>query len=143
MVDSHTRRLIVLCVDDNEEVLQSLRRELRRGLRGRARIELSNSAAMALKRLGDMSADERVGVVIVSDWLMPGMRGDEFVHQVQRQHGALPVVVLSGHISGEAATAMQALDQVRAIMPKPWRSEDLLSHIEQALALESSEESER
>ena len=39
---------VVLCVDDNDEVLQSLRRQLRAGLDGAARVELSNNAERAL-----------------------------------------------------------------------------------------------
>ena len=140
---STARRLIVLCVDDNEEVLRSLRRELRHGLRGRARSEVLTDAMMALERLEALSEEERVGVVIVSDWLMPHMRGDAFVEEVERRYGVLPVVVLSGHISGEAASAMKELRQVRAVMPKPWSSDELLVEIELALALSpESEEAE-
>ena len=134
-MNASSHRLIVLCVDDNEEVLQSLRRELRRGLKGRAKIELCSSAEMALERLEALPEAARVGIVIVSDWLMPNMRGDEFVRAVNQRYGDLPVVVLSGHISGEAAEAMRAMPQVRTIMPKPWPSNALLNQIESTLKL--------
>ena len=128
-------RKIVLCVDDNMEVLKSLRLQLRSGLKHRARIILAAGPDEALSALEVLQPKQSDAILIVSDWLMPNMRGDEFVRAVNQRYGDLPVVVLSGHISGEAAEAMRAMPQVRTIMPKPWPSNALLNQIESTLKL--------
>ena len=130
---SRSTRKIVFCVDDNVDVLNALRRQLRRGLDGKARIEVASSAAMALDRLEALADAERVAVVIVSDWLMPNMRGDTFIAEVERRFGKLPVVVLSGHITEEAAKAFRDRQQVIDIIPKPWPDSLLLDTVHQAL----------
>lgn len=127
------RKRIILCVDDNVEVLQSLRRELRETLRGEARVQLATSAEAALKQIAAMEVLERLGLIIISDWLMPGMRGDEFVAQLRDEFGEIPVIVLSGHITSDAFSNLEAYDHVRAILPKPWRASDLENHVNQVL----------
>ena len=126
-------RKIVFCVDDNVDVLNALRRQLRRGLAGKARIEVASGASMALDRMEMLSSQERVAIVIVSDWLMPNMRGDEFIAEVERRFGQLPVLVLSGHITPEAEASMKDKPQVLEVMPKPWPDDLLLKHVHEAL----------
>lgn len=124
---------VVLCVDDNLEVLQALRRQLRGGLDGVARVEVASSAEKALDRMEVLAEAGRNGVVIVSDWLMPGLRGDEFVAQIKQRFGEIPVVVLSGHITLEATDILNNLPQVLKILPKPWAGDELLSLVRTGL----------
>jgi CheY-like chemotaxis protein len=139
-VTNRPPKRVVLCVDDNNEVLQSLRRQLRAGLDGAARVELSNNAERAMERLQALVETNRSGLVIVSDWLMPGLRGDQFVKQVREQFGDIPVVVLSGHITIEAKEALSAMPQVVEILPKPWAEGDLLQAVSTGLKAPSIRE---
>ena len=126
-------RKTVLCVDDNVEVLQALRRQLRASLSGQARIEVATSAEMALARLSELSENEKSTVCIISDWLMPGMRGDEFVAKLAVEHGELPVVVLSGHLTLDAKQSLGAMAQVVTIIPKPWDESALMTSVIEGL----------
>ena len=47
--------------------------------------------------------------------------------------GELQTIVLSGHITEEAALELSEMNQVLAIMAKPWNGEDLLQLISQQL----------
>ena len=122
-----TPRRIVVCVDDNPEVLQALRRQLRLGLAVGARVEVASDPSQALARLEALAPRPDEAVLIVSDWLMPGMRGEELVRAIEARWGALATVVLSGHITHEATKALEAMPQVAAILRKPWSSEELLA----------------
>jgi CheY-like chemotaxis protein len=127
-------RRIVVCVDDNPEVLQALRRQLRLGLEVSARVEVASDPAQALARLEALAPRADEAVLIVSDWLMPGMRGEELVRAIEARWGALATVVLSGHITAESTKALEAMPQVAAILRKPWSSEELLALVTALLA---------
>ena len=124
---SSSTRAIILIVDDNLEVLHALRRQLRMALGGRARIVVVNQPDHALERLSELASDQLARTMVILDFRLPGMEGDTFVRALAEQHGPVPVVFLSGHISAEAKAAMETEPQVRAILPKPWDEEQLLA----------------
>lgn len=127
------RRRFVLCVDDNPEVLQALRRELRMGLEQSARVEVAADAAQALARLEALAPQPGEAIVIVSDWLMPGMRGEDLIDAITARWGPLGTIVLSGHISAEATARLRQMPQVEDIMAKPWTSDALLAMVRRML----------
>ena len=43
-----------------------------------------------------------IGIIIVSDWLMPGMKGDEFLIQVHQKFPHIVKVLLTGQADSEA-----------------------------------------
>jgi len=63
---------IILCVDDEVVILDSLKGELRAAFGSAYGYETADSAAEALELMEELSAEEIPLVVIVSDWLMPG-----------------------------------------------------------------------
>ena len=87
----------VLVVDDDEgtcELLQLL-------LTGEGyRVHVENSAAAALLRVDDLELD-----TILTDLHMDGMDGVELCRRVDAERPELPVVVITGHVSVDAAVA--------------------------------------
>jgi CheY-like chemotaxis protein len=128
LIPSAARRRLVLCVDDNAEVLQSLRRQLR-GAVDDLRIELASDAAHALDRLEVLAPRPGESVVIVSDWLMPGMRGEALIEAIHARWGPLRTVVLSGHIDPDARTRLEAMPAVACVLPKPWDAQTLVDQV--------------
>ena len=126
-------RKIVLCVDDNMEVLKSLRLQLRSGLKHRARIILAVGPDEALSALEVLQPKQSDAILIVSDWLMPNMKGEELIRKIEVRWGELQTIVLSGHITEEAALELSDMSQVLAIMAKPWSGEDLLQLVSRQL----------
>ena len=57
--------------------------------------------ARALEQLRSHETAETVGLVI-TDHLMPGMNGAEFVRELRQTHPTLPVLVISGLEEAEA-----------------------------------------
>ncbi|HTW44253.1 MAG TPA: response regulator [Acidobacteriaceae bacterium] len=84
---------IILLVDDN-----AIQAATRRGVllkTGRA-VALATGAEMALEMLNDDALRESIGLVI-TDHLMPGINGPEFVERLREQLPSVPVIVLSGY----------------------------------------------
>ena len=72
-------------------------------------------------------------VVVVSDWLMPGMRGDELLVRVHSRHPGTIKVMLTGQADPQALERARSEAHVSGLLHKPWSREELLSLIEARL----------
>jgi CheY-like chemotaxis protein len=118
----------ILLVDDN--VIQAATRKAILSRLGRG-VMVAQSGAQALELLRGADAAHPVGLVI-TDHLMPGMNGPEFVGQLRKHYPQLPVLVLSG--MEDAAEAYVDLDVVFRMKPLP---PDELLHLVRTLLSEA------
>jgi|JFJP01.1.fsa_nt_gi Response regulator containing CheY-like receiver, AAA-type ATPase, and DNA-binding domains len=58
--------------------------------------EFAESAAEALEIIDEFCEDEVNILVIVSDWLMPGMKGDELLIKIHQKYPQIVTVMLTG-----------------------------------------------
>lgn len=124
---------VLLCVDDEIIVLIALKDQLRRAFGNNFVIEVAESAEEALDLLDELAGEGHTLLVIISDWLMPGMKGDEFLIQA---HGRFPSVVkimLSGQAEAEAVDRARREAALHDFLPKPWDAEALVESINQGL----------
>lgn len=125
---------VILCVDDEESILESLKEQLKRYFGSQYLYELANSADEAMEILEEFETDEIEVLVIVSDCLMPGMKGDEFLVQVHRKYPHVTTIMLTGQADSRAiARAKQEANLYRCLY-KPWREEDLVETIRAGLS---------
>jgi CheY-like chemotaxis protein len=107
----------VLIVDDEAFIRDLIRDTLR--VR-RYETESASHGAEALERLARPGID-----IVITDVVMPGMSGLDFVRQVRRLHPNLRIVVLTGF--PRSADIGDFLAQgVDDFLPKPFRANDLL-----------------
>ena len=118
---SHT----VLLIDDEPNVLDGLRRVLRKESYD---ILTANSAEEAAGLLNDNSID-----LIVSDEEMPGMSGTEFLGKVAQQYPDTVRLVLTGHPTLPAALRAINEGKVYQFFTKPCNEIDLAVTIRRAL----------
>ncbi|NDK39055.1 response regulator [Pseudoxanthomonas gei] len=124
---------VLLCVDDEIIVLTALKDQLRRAFGSEFHIDVAESAEEALELLEELALDGHTLLVIVSDWLMPGMKGDEFLIQA---HGRFPSVVkimLSGQAESAAVDRARREAGLHDFLSKPWNAEALVESINQGL----------
>lgn len=115
----------ILLVDDN--AIQATTRKAILARSGRS-IAIANNGHQALEMLDRIDPSRRVGLV-VTDHLMPGMNGPEFVARLRERFPRLPVLVLSGMAEAEEEyAAMNVIFRV-----KPFPPEDLLALVRQLL----------
>ncbi|MDH5573619.1 MAG: response regulator [Gammaproteobacteria bacterium] len=128
---------VLLLVDDEENILRSLRRVLRRE---GYQILLANSGAEGLRQL---DAHPDVGVIL-SDQRMPEMTGVEFLSQVRETFPNIVRMVLSGYT--DLNTVTEAINQgsIYKFLTKPWDDELLQANVEEAFRYyELGQENER
>jgi CheY-like chemotaxis protein len=103
----------ILLVDDN-----TIQAATRKAILERAgmQVVLANSAHEALERLEEADVFRSIGLII-TDHLMPGMNGPEFVIILRAMLPTLPVLVLSGLSDAEAQ--YDAVDILFRMKPFP------------------------
>lgn len=115
----------VLCVDDEINVLRSLKRLLRNE---DYQLITANSGAEGIA----VMAEEEISVVL-SDQRMPGMTGTEFLSIVKEKYPESVRVVLSGY--ADAATILDSINKgaIYRFLTKPWNDEEIRITIRQCL----------
>lgn len=115
----------VLLVDDEENILASLRRLLRR-----EPYELF-SADSGENALRVMESDPVH--LIVTDYRMPGMTGTELLQEVQQRWPDTVRIVLSGYSEIKAIISAINEGAIYKFITKPWNDEEIKLNIRRAL----------
>ncbi|MCS7027610.1 MAG: response regulator [Bacteroidia bacterium] len=131
------KRKLILCVDDEKIVLSSLIQQLQNGLGNQFLYEIAQSAEEAWEVIDNLQNEIEM-VLIISDWLMPGMKGDEFLIQLHKKYPHVATIMLTGH--AEESAIRNALEHANlyACLRKPWDKDDLIYNIKNALKLYES-----
>ena len=115
----------VLLVDDEESILNSLRRLLR----GQPyEVVLATSGAQALEIMATRPID-----LVMSDARMPGMDGATLLAEVHRLYPATSRILLTGY--ADLTTIIKAINdgQIHRYIGKPWNDEELQLVLQQTL----------
>lgn len=123
----------ILCVDDEMSVLQVLNEQLKRLFGNQFVYEFAQSAEEAWVVIDELKEDQIKILVIVSDWLMPGLKGDEFIKQVYQKFPEVITVLLTGQADEAAIERARQQGNLYACLHKPWREEDLAQIVREGL----------
>ena len=126
-------RTAILCVDDEPVILQSMEMQLRECFGAVHILEFAETAEEALEVLSDLSQQQVKVLAIVSDWLMPGMKGDEFLIEVHRRFPEVVKIMLTGHADQEAIQRVRHRANLYECIHKPWNAKELLDILQRAL----------
>jgi CheY-like chemotaxis protein len=120
---------VLLCVDDEVIVLTALKDQLRRAYGSDFVVEVAESAEEALELLDELSEQGHTILVIVSDWLMPGMKGDEFLVQAHQRFPTVVKIMLSGQAEQSAVDRVRRDAGLHEFLSKPWNAAELVESI--------------
>jgi DNA-binding NtrC family response regulator len=123
----------ILCVDDEVMILDSLREQLQRRFGDQYLYEVAESVKEAWWVIEDLQASGIRLLVIVSDWLMPDVRGDEFLVQVHQRFPNILTIMLTGQADAAAIERAKVEANLYACLHKPWQEEELINLVNQAL----------
>lgn len=123
----------ILCVDDEEIILNSLRDQLQTRLGDRYIYEFAESAGEAMEVIADLVSEGTDILIIVSDWLMPDMKGDEFLIRIHRQFPDIVKVMLTGQADESAIRRVREEANLHRCLFKPWTEEELIGTIRSGL----------
>lgn len=118
----------IMIIDDEENILKSLKRTLRQ--QQEWDVEVYTSPEEALRR-----AQTSIFDVFISDCNMPDINGLDLLRELREIQPDGVRIMLTGMV--DVDTVLAAVNQagVFRFIPKPWDDQDLISSIREGLAL--------
>lgn len=120
------KKLSVICVDDQREVLNSVVRDLQ-PLQEWITVEECESADEALEVIEEYDAQGHPPALIISDHLMPGKNGVQLLTELKedRRFPHLKKVLLTGQATHHDTIEAINHAKIDFYFEKPWRGEKL------------------
>ena len=115
----------IICIDDEPTVLESLKIELKKAIGDECIIETSEGGEDALELFEELLQEDYEIALVVSDYIMPDIKGDELL---RRMHALSPntlKIMLTGQADLEALGNAIKYARLYRYIPKPWQTEDL------------------
>ena len=125
--------LAILCVDDEQVILTSLTEQIRSHFGKRFSYETALDGEEALEVLDELNEEGIKTIVIVSDWLMPGMKGDELLIKIHQRFPHTVKVLLTGQADRDAVENAKVEANLYGYLQKPWSREELLAILDRGL----------
>lgn len=128
----------VICVDDEDIVLNSLEMELS-SAKADFEIETAKGGEEALELINELIKEKAEIAVIVTDYIMPSMKGDELLIQTHKRLPACANILLTGQSQLKGVTNAINHANLYRFIEKPWKKADLLLTIRNAIRKYDSE----
>lgn len=126
------KKPVIICVDDEKIILDSLQEQILNRLGERFECEVAQSGEEGLELIDELRSDGYDIAVIISDQLMPSMKGDQFLIAAHAKVPETYKILLTGQATLDAVqNAINNARLYRYVM-KPWREDDLMLTVEEA-----------
>jgi PAS domain S-box-containing protein len=119
------KKPVIVCIDDEPDVLNSLKIELKKAIGDQCIIETAEGGEDALELLADLQADEYEIALVLSDYIMPDIKGDELLKRIHERSPDTLTIMLTGQADLEALSNAIKYAKLYRYIPKPWQNEDL------------------
>jgi response regulator RpfG family c-di-GMP phosphodiesterase len=124
----------LLFVDDEQIILMSLKSQLKKHFGNEYRYETAQNTEEAWSIIEELAEENTDILIIISDWLMPNQRGDEFLRDVHRHYPSIKKIIISGHIDENSLNKLKSEVNLHSFLNKPWAEADLIKKVEDAIA---------
>lgn len=127
------KKPVILCVDDEKIVLDSLKTELKESFGHLYSIDTAENGADALEIIQEMHQGNREVVLIISDYIMPHIKGDELLKEVHQLLPQTLKILLTGQATLEGVTNSINHANLYRYIAKPWEPKDLELTVNEAV----------
>jgi PAS domain S-box-containing protein len=124
---------VIICVDDEQTILDSLEVELQKALGDEYLIETAQSSEEALQLLSELLEEQYEVPLVIADYLMPHIKGDELLKRIHAISPKTLKIMLTGQASLEAVANAIKYAKLYRYIAKPWESEDLRLTVKEAV----------
>lgn len=124
---------VILCVDDENIITDALKDQLDNEFGSDFVIETSEEGTDAVEFCTELIEDSIDLPVVIVDYIMPGMKGDELLEKIHSISPETLTILLTGQANLEGVTrAINTADLYRYIA-KPWDQDDLVMTVKEAI----------
>ena len=130
-------KTVILCVDDEKIILDSIKAQLKENYGNSFLYETAESANEAFDIIDELMIDLEIKLVIISDWLMPVIKGDEFLINVHKKY-PIPKslkIMLTGQADSKSIEKTKKEAGLYKCLKKPWNKSELFSCIDSGMLL--------
>ena len=121
----------ILCVDDEKSILSGLHQQILSEYGERFDVELASSGDEALEVLEELNSAGVSIPLVITDQMMPGMKGHELIDKIQTLFPKTCCVLLTGYAESEVLQEL-SINKVLRCINKPWNSKEIISAINEA-----------
>lgn len=125
----------IICVDDEKFILMSLKRELEENFGSEFLIKSAISGNDAVDLFQSLVNQGYDIPVIISDYIMPGMKGSELLEIIHKMCPETKTVMLTGQAAIEGITHAVNKAGLYRFLSKPWSREDIVLTISEAIRI--------
>ena len=119
------KKPVIICVDDEQTILDSLEIDLLKAFEDKYLIETAQSGEEALELLSELLAEQYEVPLVISDQIMPNMKGDELLRSVHAISPNTLKIMLTAQADLEAVVNAINYAKLYRYIPKPWQCDDL------------------
>ena len=127
------KKPVIICVDDEQTILDSLEIDLLKAFEDKYLIETAQSGEEALELLSELLAEQYEVPLVISDHIMPNMKGDELLRSVHAISPNSLKIMLTGQADLEAVANAINYAKLYRYIAKPWQSDDLKLTVTEAI----------
>ena len=128
-----TNRTAIICVDDEEIILSSLEKQLKRGIGSGYEIELVSDSDEAIALCAELTVEGVEIALVICDQIMPGMSGDELLVVLHFYYPQTLKILLTGQADADAVGNVVNASALYRYIAKPWDETDFILTVKEAL----------
>lgn len=115
----------IICVDDQPEIVVSLLAQLENAVGHSCEIEIAESATEALKIFEELEERGEQIDIVITDEIMPGMQGSQFLEIIHKRNPNIMTVMLTGQAGFDDVMYAVNHAELDQCIRKPWNYNDL------------------
>ncbi len=124
---------VILCVDDEQTILDSLKIELKQAFSDQYIIETAECSEEALELVEQLLEENYEVPVVISDYILPDIKGDELLKLIHAISPATAKVMLTGQADRKTVENTLKHAKLYRYIKKPWQNEDLVFTVSEAI----------
>jgi signal transduction histidine kinase len=127
------KQQVILCIDDEIIVLESLKEQLQKEFGTDYIIEIAETGTEAIEIYQELAEEGMEFPVFLADFIMPDIKGDELLEKLHTESPLSKKVMLTGQASIEGVSNAVNRANLYRYITKPWDKSDMILTIKEAI----------
>ena len=123
------KKFAILAVDDEKIILDSIKIQIEKNFSHKYLFDYADNPEEALEVIDELIHEDISLLLVISDYMMPGMNGEDFAKAIKSKINKANILLLTGHMSEEKGIDLIEKNIVLKVMQKPWKEEMLIEFI--------------
>ncbi len=123
-------KIAIVCVDDQQIILECLQMQLERYYGDNFQLEFANTGVAALDTIESLKTSGINKIVVICDLNLGSIKGDELLSMIHAKYPDTGKILLSGYISTTLIEELKDKVKLNAYVYKPWDRQDLVKALD-------------